>query len=193
MRDKKRLLSIIGAVFTTVGLALLITAAFTGRNQQRIVATWPRVEAQVIRSRVSSSTSFERNRGTNVATYLAVIEFRYNVAGKSYDTPASTQVSTSNYAAVKRQVDAYAPGTFHTIVYNPEDPNDIRFNAGYTWSFFFLPALFGGMGIIFGVVGVCLLAASRTVQLVRCPSCGAIIEKGQKFCSNCATPLAIDT
>jgi hypothetical protein len=190
-KDNRRVLVMVGRVFAAVGLALLISSVWFARNQQRIIQTWRRAEAQVVRSRVTSSTSYERNRGANVTTYLAVIEFHYNVDGKFFDTPASSRISTSNYASVKRQVDTYAPGTFHTILYNPKDPNDIRFDAGYTWGFFFLPLLFGGMGVIFGGVGFTLSFLSRSVPVVRCTSCGAIAETRQKFCSNCAATLPL--
>lgn len=63
---------------------------------------------------------------------------------------------------MKRKVDAYASGTRHPIRYNPADPNDMRFDVGYNFSFFFLPGLLGLMGLIFGGLGVGVLFASRT-------------------------------
>lgn len=170
---------------------MLVTTVWLARRQQRILKAWPTVDAQVLHSRVGSAISYAANRGNSVAMYAPVIEFGYAVNGKSYVTPASAQVSTSNYTSVKRQVDAYPPGSVHSIRYNPKDPNDIVFDAGYTWSFFFVPLLLGGMSIIFGIVGASLVIASRAN--IRCPACGAEVHRSQRFCGNCANPIAIGT
>lgn len=189
MRDIKRVLRIIGWIFAAVAVALLGGAAWSGQNQLRILKEWGRVNAQVVQSRVASAASYDRNRGTDLATYVALIDFRYSIGGKSFVTPASSQISTSNYVAMKREIDAYAPGSIHQILYNPADPNDIRFDADYTWTFFFTSVVLGGMGIVFGIVSTSLIAASRQVQIVRCSACGAVGTKGQRFCATCATPL----
>ena len=62
---------------------------------------------------------------------------------------------------MKRKADAYPPGSRHIIKYDPHDPNDIRFTAGYTAGFFFLPLIFGGLGVVFAGAGVPLWLAGR--------------------------------
>lgn len=116
----------------------------------------------------------------------------YTVDGKDYTTPSSSSYSSSSYTEMKRKVDTYAPGSRHPIRYNPADPNNMRFDVGYNFGFFFLPVLFGGMGIVFSALGVGLLFASRSVRELRCPACGRPVEKGQNFCPNCAAPLPVN-
>lgn len=109
-----------------------------------------------------------------------VLEFRQ-------DSALAISVSRSSRARGARL--PYAPGSRHPIRYNPADPSDMRFDVGYNFGFFFLPVLFGGMGIVFSALGVGLLFASRSVRELQCPVCGRPVEKGQNFCPNCAAPL----
>ncbi len=135
-------------MFAALGIVMLLAAVWTANRQYTILNHWPRVEAEVAASRVAQGPDSE---GTPM--YRAAIEFRYTVGGKEFSTPSSSNINTSDYASVKRQVDKYAVGSRHLIWHNPGDPNDVRFDAGYNFSFFFLPVLFAGMGIVFTGVG----------------------------------------
>lgn len=182
--EGKGVLKLVGGIFVVVGLAFLGAASWTGNRQYTILKSWPTIKAQVARSRVASSRD---SKGT--AMYSAEIEFQYAVKGKEYITPAASPYSSSSYREMKGKVERYAPGTFHSIRCNPADPNDIRFDVGYNFGFFFLPVLFGGMGVVFTVVSLVLLATSRTPVSQTCPSCGRPAEKGQQICSKCGAAL----
>ena len=184
--EGKGVLKLVGGIFVVVGLALLGAASWAGNRQYTILKSWPTIEAQVTRSRVTSGRDSD---GT--AMYNTEIEFRYTVKGKEYITPAASPYSSSSTREMKRKVDKYAPSTFHSIRYNPADPNDIRFDVGYNFGFFFLPVLFGGMGVVFTVVSLVLLAASRTAASQTCPSCGRPAERGQQICSKCGAALPL--
>ncbi len=147
---------IIARVFTLAGLVLLAVAVWAGNRQHKILKHWPTVDAEVVESRVMQGADSD-----GVVTYSAAIQFRYTVNGKEYSTPVASNVSTSNYVSVKRQVDRYAPGSHHRIWHNPEEPADVSFDAGYNLSFFFMPVLFGGMGILFTGVGIGIQASLR--------------------------------
>lgn len=183
---------LVGGIFFVVGLGLLIPGWFTGNRQYTILKKWPSVDAEVTQSRVAHYQSTSSRSSSSSTMYQAEIEFRYSVGGKPYVTPATTNYSTSSYTEMKHKVDAYAPGTHHLIRYNPVDPNDIRFDVGYTFGFFLLPVIFGGMGLIFGGLGAGLLYAGlrATQPKLQCPSCGQPVERGQHFCPNCSVPLA---
>jgi len=111
------------------------------------------------------------------------------VEGREFTTPSSSDYASSSYSEMKRKADAFPPGSVHTIKYNPADPNDVRHTAGYTFGFFFLPVLFGGMGLVFGGIGTVLLKVSGRAKVRLCPACRREVEKGQRFCPQCATPL----
>lgn len=182
----KGVLRLVGGIFLPLGLALLGGAAWSGNRQQTILKTWPKTEAQVTRSNLTKSRDKDGNW-----TYGTAYEFRYTVNGKEYKTPSTSSYQTSDYAGMKRQLDAFAPGTTHTILYNPADPNDIRFDAGYTFGFFLVAFVLGIIGLPFSLIGAGLLLASRggTAGPV-CPSCGRSAARDASFCPRCGAPLA---
>jgi len=178
---------LIGAIFFVVGLGLLGGAGWAGNRQYTILKTWPSVEAQVVNSEV---IQYRDSDGDTM--FKAAIDFRYTVDGKEYMVPSSSSYSSSSRSQMRKKVDAYAPGTRHPIRYNPADPGDMRFDVGYNFGFFFLPVLLGGMGIVFAGIGGGVLYTLRSILSLQCPSCGQPVEKGQKFCANCAAALPID-
>jgi len=147
--SKDRSGSVVSGVFFVLGLGLLTGGFFSGRRQYNILKNWPKVDATVTRSEVTTGHDDD-----NTTMYGAKFEFRYTVKGKEYQTPASAGYETSSYKEMKHNVDIFAPGTQHALLYDPADPGDIRWDAGYNFSFFLLPICLGGMGIIFAGVGV---------------------------------------
>jgi hypothetical protein len=184
----------VGSIFAVCGIILLAVGGGTGHRQYTILKTWPAVQAEVAKSQVTHyvvQNTDRHGRPTRSSTtyYEARIEFQYAVGGKPFVSPSASSASTSNYLAVKRVADEYAPGTRHLIRYNPANPNDIRFDAGYNIGFFLVPLVAGVTGVVFSGLGVGFLISSRTDRSLRCPSCGQRIERGQNFCPNCATPV----
>lgn len=131
----KAVLRLVGGIFAIIGVVLLGIGAWIGNRQYTILQTWPIVQAEVSKSRVTRGRDSE---GT--AMYGTEIEFRYTVEGKQYLTPSSSAYTTSSYRDMKRQADQYAPGTRHVIRYNPAEPDDIRFDAGFNFGFFLFPS-----------------------------------------------------
>ncbi|HLY60174.1 MAG TPA: DUF3592 domain-containing protein [Terriglobia bacterium] len=139
---------IVGGVFFVLGLGLLTGAYFVGRRQYNILKHWPKVDATVTQSSVTTGRDPD---GTTM--FGTQIEFRYVVNDKEYKTPATSSYKTSSYTEMKRQADIFAPGTTHALLYDPADPNDVRYDAGYNFSFFLAPVILGGMGVVFAGVG----------------------------------------
>jgi hypothetical protein len=184
--SKNRTGSVVGGVFFVVGLCLLAGGAWSAHNQYNILKNWPKVDATVAKSAVTSGLDDK-----NTTMYGAEFEFRYTVNGKEYQTPASSVYKTSSYKEMKHIVDIFAPGTQHTLFYDTTDPSDIRYDAGYNFSFFLLPTILGGVGIVFAGVGAGVWFVFRSGGAgLLCPSCNRPIERGQEFCPHCATPLA---
>jgi hypothetical protein len=179
---------LVGGIFTPIGIIMLALAGWTGNRQYTILKTWPSVEAEVTRSEVTRGRDSE---GTTM--YGTEIEFRYVVNGREFRTPDSSSYRSSSYKEMKEKASKYAPGSHHPILYNPSDPAEIHFGAGYTIGFFFLPVILGAMGLVFTGLGVGVLWASRSEKPLRCPSCGQPVDRGQNFCPACATPLPPET
>jgi uncharacterized protein DUF3592/zinc ribbon protein len=180
-----------GAFLTCVGLPSVVIGLWMGHVQSTTIKTWPIVDAEVIKSQVNATRGTTRN-GFPVTRYEAEIVFRYTVGGKEYTSRSTPGYMTSRYSIMKRIVDTYAPGTYHPIRYNPEYPNIVIFNAGYNFGFFLLPVMFGGMGLLFTVIGVIILKGAPAAWAGPgrpCQACGQALQPGQKFCSNCGTPV----
>ncbi len=186
----RKILRIFGGFFLLIGLIFLTIGVWMGRRQYTILKSWPTVEAEVTKSEVRQHLDSGSGSSTSSVMYQTFVEFRYTLNGKEYLTPSDAGYSTSSYTQMKRLADKFAAGTRHAIKYNPADPNDIRFDAEYSFGFFLLPVIFAGIGLIFSVVGIVIMVvASRLHPIRRCPSCGGVVETGQNFCPNCAAAL----
>jgi hypothetical protein len=176
-------------IFCGVGVILLGVAGWSGNRQYTIMTRWPTVEAEVVKSEVTHHQSQSSNEARTSDMYTTEVVFRYTLNGEEYVTPSTTGYSSSSYPEMKRKADAFPPGSHHVLRYNPSDPNDVRFNAGYNLGFFFLPLIMVTMGVVFTGIGVLFIYFSMKERPLRCPSCGQLVMKGQNYCPNCATPV----
>lgn len=124
--------------------------------------------------------------------YEANVEFRYTVGGKSYTAQAGSDYSTSDYAEMKQKVKTYAPGTHHPIRYNPGNPSDISYDAGFTIGFFLVPLIVSGAGLIAVSTGVVLFLIGWGMgeATVRCTSCGQVVMRSEKVCPKCGAAFS---
>ena len=185
-------LKVFGAVPLLIGLGLLTGAGFTGVHRYNVLTKWPTVDAVVARSELASHQTTFANDTSPTTVYEAHIDFQYSVGGKDYTSPTGANYATSSYATMKQKVDTYAPGTHHPIRYNPSNPNDIRYDAGYTFGFFLTPLILGGVGLMFTAIGAGLFLLGRIIgnPKVRCPSCGQMVGRAEASCPNCGAGLA---
>lgn len=189
---------VIGAIFFFVGLGMLVGAFFFGRKQLTILNTWPVAQAEVLSSEVTTHESSDN--GSN--TYGVLVEFRFTVDGREHTASSTRGYTTSFRGSMQRTADRFARGTRHPIHYNPHEPTDIRFNAGYSLEFFGIPAFLGGMGLLFAGVGFAVMRKKTHAHAVAagalpgdtpsggaCPTCRTPAPAGEKFCPNCGTML----
>jgi hypothetical protein len=186
------ILKLIGAFPLLVGLGLLTGAGFTLNRQITILNKWPTIDAEVARSELATHQETFANDTHPTTVYQAHIDFRYTVGGKEYTSPTGSNYSTSSYAEMKGKVDTYAPGTHHAIRYNPANPNDIRYDAGYTFGFFITPLILAGSGLISAAAGVGMFFLGWALGRAKagCPSCGAMVSKTERYCPNCGAALS---
>ena len=183
---------LVGGIFASVGVAMLAAGIWLANEQVKIIKTWPVIDATVTKSNVTHYTKRDMDRNVDTTMYKTEVEFRYRVEGREYRTPSQSDYASSSYVEMKRRADAFPPGSLRQIRYNPENPNDVRHTAGYTWGFFFGPLIFGCMGLLFAILGTVFLKVSGRMRVLRCRSCGEKVEKGQKFCPQCAAPVIPD-
>ena len=181
------LIKLFGVLPLLLGLGLLTGAWFTASHRYTIVKKWPTVDAEVTRSELTHHQETFGKNNTPTTVYQAQIEFRYTVGGKSYTSPTGLDYSSSNFVGMKLKVDTYAPGTHHPIRYNPANPNDIRYDAGFTFGFFLVPLILGISGLGFTLVGAAVFYGGMALgrAKVRCPSCGEMFRYTEPACPNC--------
>ena len=177
----------IGWFFALIGLVQVGVAARMAQDRVTILDKWPTAEAEVLRSEVTTS----RSSNSNSTTYGVEVDFRYTVNGREYRSPSSLGYTTSSYKSMRATAESFAPGSHHTIRYNPTAPYDVRFNAAYTFEFFMFPVFLGGMGLVFSLVGftVARKAGASASGERLCPSCSQPVPEGQHFCGSCGAPM----
>ncbi len=140
--------TIVSAVFLVTGLGLLGAAGYTGYRRYTILKTWPSVEAVVLESELyHHRNDFVKKSGRTVL-------FGYTVNGREYKSLFSSSVVSRSYKAEQKYAEKYAPGSHHSIRYDPENPSNTRFEVGYNMRFLFVPVLLGFMGIVFSGLGL---------------------------------------
>lgn len=180
----------IGLLFMAIGVGALIGAFFLARKQLDILNAWPEVAAEVLNSEVTT----HRDSDDNSTTYGVRIEFSFFLNGKAYAPVADRGFTTSVHSSMQRVADTFAPGTQHTIRYNPGNPADVRFNAAYSLEFFGVPVFVGAFGVIFLFVGGLVLRRKGSPYASasppgQCPTCGTVSSTTEKFCPKCGTML----
>jgi hypothetical protein len=177
---------LIGCIFAAVGGIMLAVAAWSGNQKVKVIRYWPVVDATVVKSEANRHVDSD---GDNM--WRAEMEFRYVVNGKTYTTPATSDYSSSSAAEMRRMAARFPAGSMRPIKFNPAEPDDITFTYGYNFGFFFVPVLVGGMGLVFFPLGAVFVMISFRVQgTLKCYQCGCAVQKGQKYCSNCAAPVS---
>jgi hypothetical protein len=194
MAKNDGILKVVGGAFAAFGLLALSVGVWCGKSQVDVIKTWPETRATVVDSHLNSEITHDMDRPASrrdIVMYRTAITFRYTVSGREYVTPAPSNYSSSNYQEMKRKADAFPAGSVRTVKYNPADPKEISHNAAYTWSYFFIPVMFGGMGLLLTFIGTVFLLVHMRTRSPRCARCGKPIGSGQNFCGYCAAPAVV--
>lgn len=137
---------------------LLISLPFYW-NQIKILETWPKADAQVLRAEVALVKSETAPYGSRL--HESHVQFLFTVDGKPQIAEERSHRSP-DIRRVQYETNKFKVGSHRTILYNPQNPSDIRVNAGLNRRFFFVPLLITGFAAIFGVIGGgCMLMERR--------------------------------
>jgi hypothetical protein len=166
------------------GLGILALGVQAAYRRYQVVERWPRVAAEITRSRVVFASQDRKARHT------AEFSFRFRANGVPY-TP-STSVVVSDYREAQELVARHPTGSTRTILYNPRNPAEIELSAGYTPAFFKLPLILGLVSLAFIVVGGLPLwrdSKRLKVDQIMCPNCGRVMDVGRRNCPYCKEEL----
>ena len=128
---------IIGIVFSLVGLLLAAIGIFIWIRTQAFLSTAQETKGTVIRM-VSSSSS------EGGISYAPVFKFT-TIQGQVIEVEEKISSNPPQFQT----------GQVIDILYDPQDPNRARVKKWF--NLYFVPLLLGGMGLIFGCIGVVLL------------------------------------
>ncbi|MBI3150609.1 MAG: DUF3592 domain-containing protein [Chloroflexi bacterium] len=127
---------IIGIVFTLVGLLLAAIAAFSVIRTQIFLGKAQQVKGTVIRMVYSSDS--------DGGGYSPIFQFR-TITGQTIEVADN----------LRSNPPMFREGQIVDMLYDPSNPHSARVKK---WlSLYFVPLLLGGMGIIFGGIGVVFL------------------------------------
>jgi hypothetical protein len=166
------------------GLAILALAVQAAYRRYQVVERWPRIAAEVTRSRVVFASQDRKARHT------AEFSFRFRANGAPY--MPSTSVIAADYREAQELVARHPAGSTRTILYNPRNPAEIELGAGYTPAFFKLPLILGLVSLAFIVVGgLPLWRDSKRLKIdqIMCPNCQRVMDRGRRNCPFCKEEL----
>jgi hypothetical protein len=136
-----------GGVFGGIGLIMLCVAGGLAQHQIRIIRTWPSVDGTITRSAV------EHYRGRS-SMYYPDLEARYAVDGREYVSELPVDFASSSKSDMRAKAEAHPVGSVCRLQYDPSDPEEVRCADGFTLGGFFLPVIFGFLGLV--MAGICL-------------------------------------
>jgi len=128
---------VIGIVFPLVGGLLFAIGAFLFFRTRNFISKAQEVQGTVVQMVWSSSSD-------GGGGYSPVYQFRA-ISGQMITVQDSLSSSPPMFE-VGQTID---------VLYDPENPQNARIKK--FWSLYFVPILLGGMGLIFGGVGIVLL------------------------------------
>jgi hypothetical protein len=130
------------------GIVLVLVSLWSAHARYRVLERWPTTEAEVTEAEVIEGGAgfVVETRRHPSSIYHARVSFRFNVGRTLFSASRSDEGSGTREEAATI-VRAFAPGTHHTIRYNPSDPTDIRFDASLSVLFFSTPLVLGVCGI----------------------------------------------
>jgi len=152
--SRRALLRMFASAFFLFAVGFLLVGIPFWWRQHRIIQTWPKTQAEVVRTEVVPVTS-----GGRTAHQLRV-ELVYRIRGSVRTTLYRPERPTETAEEQQKMAANFQPGSVLPIAYQPEDPSRVVVHPGYNFRFFFLPALLGGAALACAVCGVLLLVAS---------------------------------
>ena len=141
-------------VFVGVGIGMLIKLA-KNYDKLRQSQHWNSTVAKIISSDLDAQISTD-NEGYQTTTYLAKINFSYEVDGITYESDRINfdyGMRTSNLRKQQSVVEQYPEGSTIPVFYDPKDPSQavLEKRVNGTFTTILVAAVFIGIGIIVAI------------------------------------------
>jgi hypothetical protein len=146
-----------GRVLWILGTVVLGIAVFLGRNQIVVLSTWAKADGEVTASEI---VRYFNPKSKPV--YRLRVTFQFPVNNVAQFAVSSSSLGSTELAPVNRKAALFPVGSHHAIRYDPANPTEMRWDAGYNVDFLAVPLIVGGAGLLcVAAGGVFWLAARR--------------------------------
>ena len=136
-------------LFTAVPLIFVAVGTYMAASQHQKITTWQPVQATVLSARVEQHTSRDSD-GRSSTTYKPVIEYRYEVDGRSYTCDKVTPLSETRSGGWARRIaNRYKAGRACEAYYDPQAPAEaflVREYSFFPYLFILFPVPFLAIG-----------------------------------------------
>ncbi len=139
-----------------LGTLVLSAATFSAREQITVLSSWTKTDGQVAGSEIVRR--FSPKNGTD---YRIRVTFEFQADGVPHYAVASSSLGSSDLATASRKVVSYQAGSHHKIYYDPANPVDMRFDAGYSLDYLAKPLIIATAGILFVIAGTAVRFLTR--------------------------------
>ena len=148
-----------GRILWILGTVVLGVAAFSGRDQIIILSSWAKADGQVTGSEIVRHFSPKSK-----PVYRLRVTFQYQADGVPHFAVSSSSLGSNELATVTRKMARFPVGSHHSLYYDPANPTDMRFDAGYNVDFLAQPLIIATAGLLFVIAGTVIRIRSRRAQ-----------------------------
>ena len=139
-----------------LGILVISAATFAAREQITVLSSWAQADGQV-----ASSEIVRRFSPKNGAEYRIRVTLEFQADGVPHYAVASSSLASSDLATASRKVTAYPAGSHHRIYYDPANPVDMRFDAGYNLDYLAKPLIIASGGFLLVIAGTVVRFLTR--------------------------------
>lgn len=150
---------IIGAIALVIGSIALLIGARYYFNARKMVESWVERDAKVVRSWISED-KYTASTGVKLTKigYVVNVEVDYEVASRRYHNPLRLGFYRAGRDVAEQALTRAPSGAALKVFVNPEQPDNIRTGVGWNFNTFVPAVISGGIGLIFLLNGIALLA-----------------------------------
>ncbi len=148
-----------GRILWILGTVVLGVAAFSARDQIMVLSSWAKADGQVTGSEIVRYFSPKSK-----PVYRLRVTFQYQADGVPHIAVSSSSLGSNELATVSRKVARYPVGSHHAIYYDPANPINMHFDAGYNIEYLAIPLIIGTAGLLFVIAGTVIRFRARRAQ-----------------------------
>ncbi|MFI5091029.1 MAG: DUF3592 domain-containing protein [Terriglobales bacterium] len=127
LRITLRVIAVACLVFFLIGLLFAVPPFL---QQMKVLRTWPSADARVVHSEV-----VPLHTDSGQILYDTRLVLAYQVDGRPYVSSVGSPHQSTSYERKKKQAERFPPGSRTEVRYNPDDPTDVRIQAGFNVHF----------------------------------------------------------